>query len=166
MLERPVGTGGAMSKIYDAMMRAQRERDETDDERTLRDRLRRWVHRRRSAELRETRPACEPLVEVRTSTPDDTPGALREEIASLQVAVDALDDRFSAEVVEREAKLLEEIRRGMRGLETEISSRFATATLEMKLRTSEVPRSRWGSSPCSPGSWSASCQGADRSIDL
>jgi hypothetical protein len=117
-----------MSKIYDAMMRAQRERYETDDERTLRDRLRRWVHRRRSAELRETRPACEPLVEVRTSTPDDTSGA----IASLQVAVDALDDRFSAEVVEREAKLLEEIRRGMRGLETAISSRFTAATLEMK----------------------------------
>ena len=121
-----------MSKVYDAMVRAQRERDDTDDERTLRDRLRRWVHRRRSAELREIRPACEPLVEVRTSTPDDTSVALREKIASLQVAVDALDDRFSAEVVEREAKLLEEIRRGMRGLETEISSRFAAATLEMK----------------------------------
>ena len=132
MLERPVGTGGAMSKIYDAMMRAQPERDETDDERTLRDRLRRWVHRRRSAELRETRPAREPLVELRTSAPDDTSVELRGEIASLQVAVDALDNRISAEVVEREAKLLEEIRRAMRRLETELSDRFAAATLEMK----------------------------------
>ncbi len=46
--------------------------------------------------------------------------------------VDALDDRISAEAVEREEKLLEEIRRGMRGLETELSERFAAATLGMK----------------------------------
>jgi CHASE3 domain sensor protein len=121
-----------MSKVYHAMMRAQRERDQTHDEPTLRDRLRGWIHRRRSAEVLETRPACEPLVELQASAPDDTAAALTGEIASLQVAVDALDDRISAEVVEREAKLLEEIRRGMRGLETELSDRFAAATLEMK----------------------------------
>ena len=63
---------------------------------------------------------------------DETPSALGEQLASLQVAVDALDDRISAEVVEREAKLMEEIRRGMRSLETELSNRFAAATLEMQ----------------------------------
>ncbi len=85
-----------------------------------------------SASLRRAAgdPAC--LRAPRGGPNVDTSGALREEIASLQVAVDALDDRFSAEVVEREAKLLEEIRRGMRGLETELSDRFAAATLEMK----------------------------------
>ena len=121
-----------MGEIYDALMRARRKHDETDDERSLHDRLRGWIHRRRSARAPETRPAREPLVELPAWPPDDPSAVFREEIASLQVAVDALDDRISAEVVEREAKLLEEIRRGMRGLATEISGRFAAATLEMK----------------------------------
>jgi len=123
-----------MSKVYDAMMRAQRERDATDDERSLRDRLRRWIPRRRTAERSEP-PApvgAAPAIAPISVSMDETPSVLGEQLASLQVAVDALDDRISAEVVEREAKLMEEIRRGMRSLETELSDRFAAATLEMK----------------------------------
>jgi len=123
-----------MSKVYDAMMRAQRERDATDDERSLRDRLRRWIPRRRTAERSEP-PApvgAAPAIAPISVSMDETPSALGEQLASLQVAVDALDDRISAEVVEREAKLMEEIRRGMRSLETELSNRFAAATLEMQ----------------------------------
>jgi hypothetical protein len=123
-----------MSKVYDAMMRAQRERDETDDERSLRDRLWRWIPRRRTAERSEPpAPAgAAPTIAPISVSMDETPSALGEQLASLQVAVDALDDRISAEVVEREAKLMEEIRRGMRSLETELSDRLAAATLEMK----------------------------------
>ena len=121
-----------MSKVYDALMRAHRRREETQDEPALPDRLRRWIQRHRSTEAPETRPAREPLMKLWTSPPDDTSVALREEFASLQVAVDALGDRILAEVVEHEAKQLEEIRRGMRGLETELSDRFVAATLEMK----------------------------------
>jgi hypothetical protein len=114
-----------MSKVYDAMMRAQRERDETDDERSLRDRLWRWIPRRRTAERSEPpAPAgAAPTIAPISVSMDETPSALGEQLASLQVAVDALDDRISAEVVEREAKLMEEIRRGMRSLETELSDR-------------------------------------------
>ncbi len=123
-----------MSKVYDAMMRAQRERDATDDERSLRDRLWRWIPRRRTAERSEPpAPAgAAPTIAPISVSMDETPSALGEQLASLQVAVDALDDRISAEVVEREAKLMEEIRRGMRSLETELSDRLAAATLEMK----------------------------------
>jgi hypothetical protein len=123
-----------MSKVYDAMMRAQRQRDATDDERSLRDRLRRWIPRRRTTEVSETSPAgrAAPAVEPAPWPRDAAPSALGDQLASLQVAVDALDDRISAEVIEREAKLMEEIRRGMRGLETELSDRFVAATLEMK----------------------------------
>jgi hypothetical protein len=123
-----------MSKVYDAMMRAQRERDATDDERSLRDRLRRWIPRRRSAETSSATPPAPapPAFEAERSRPDASATALGEQLASLQVAVDALDDRISAEVVEREAKLMEEIRRGMRGLETELSDRLAAATIELK----------------------------------
>ena len=66
------------------------------------------------------------------TTAEDVPQALAEKLASLEVAVDSLGDRISAEVVEREAKLLEEIRRGMRGLEIELSERFVAAALETK----------------------------------
>jgi hypothetical protein len=120
-----------MSKTFDAMMRAQRERDATATERSLRDRLRGWIPRRRSAMMPVVRPAREPVVEPFESTPGDTPAPFDEKLASLQVAVDALDDRFSAEVVEREAKLLEEIRRGMSGLENALADRFAATAAEM-----------------------------------
>jgi hypothetical protein len=56
---------------------------------------------------------------------------LAEHVASLEVSVDALDDRLSREVVEREAKLLEEMRRDLRSIETEISERFASAVAAM-----------------------------------
>lgn len=119
-----------MSKVYDAMMRAQRERDDSVDEVSLHDRLRRWLIRGRA--LLAQRRAPEPFPEPLASLHDDRDALVEEEIASLRVAVHALDDRLSAEVVEREAKLLEEIRRGMRALENELSERFAAATLEMK----------------------------------
>lgn len=124
-----------MSKVYDAVMRAQRERDSTyraGD--SLRDRLHGWIPRHRSAEPTETRPlraeAPEEFDLRSTSSPDDASTVLAEEFASLQVAVDALDDRLSAEVVEREAKLLAEIRLGMRGLETELVHRMAALAHE------------------------------------
>lgn len=123
-----------MSRIYDAMLRAQRQRDETADEASLHDRVRSWLLRGRGRILR-ARQVRAALPEVRTPQSDEGPRALEEELASLGVAVRALDDRLSAEVVERETKLLEEIRRGMRGLETELSDRFAAAVLEMQ-RTS------------------------------
>jgi hypothetical protein len=120
-----------MSRIYDAMLRAQRQRDETADEESLHDRVRSWLLRGRGR-IRRARQVRASLPELRTPEPDEKPRALEEELASLHVAVHALDDRLSAEVVERETKLLEEIRRGMRGLETELSDRFAAAVLEMQ----------------------------------
>jgi len=124
-----------MSKVYDAVMRAQRQRDSTYREGgSLRDRLHAWNHRHRFAEATEIRqPPAEAREELdlrSTSSFDDASTVLAEEFASLQVAVDALDDRLSAEVVEREAKLLAEIRVGMRGLETELLHRTAALAHE------------------------------------
>jgi hypothetical protein len=121
-----------MSKVYNAMMRAQQPGDGFEKVPTLRERLRRWISR----SLAPTKalppaigsPPLEPPIEMRETLSRD----LEERFASLQLSVDALDDRLSAEVVEREAKLLEEIRSGMRGLETELSDRFVAAVLEMK----------------------------------
>jgi hypothetical protein len=56
---------------------------------------------------------------------------LTEHVASLEITVDALDDRLSREVVEREAKILEERRRDLRSIENEISERFASAVAAM-----------------------------------
>lgn len=122
-----------MSKVYDALMRAQRLSGASEETRSLRDRLRRWIHPGAPATpispiapgTRASLPSLAPVLESRASD-------LGQQLASLQVAVDALDDRLSAEVVEREAKLLEELRRGMRGLEGELSDRFAAAALEMR----------------------------------
>jgi len=123
-----------MSKVYDALMRAQRQRAAGGEEPTLRDRLRRWlpgggpgVGLEPASQALPAAPPARSALPVRPRASD-----LEEKIASLQVSVDALDDRLSAEVVEREAKLLEELRRGMRGLESELSDRFAAAALEMK----------------------------------
>jgi hypothetical protein len=118
-----------MSKVYDALMRSQRLRGESDEQRPLRDRLRSWLPRSPSARARA---AAEPPPLPRLPGGVAPTRELEEKLASLQVSVDALDDRLSAEVVEREAKLLEELRRGMRGLENELSDRFAAATLELK----------------------------------
>lgn len=124
-----------MSKVYDAMMREQRRRDEVRDpirhEHSLPHRLRGWMNRLRPIGGPELPPGRDPLLEPSTGKADTTL-SVYEELASLRVAVDALDDRLSAEVVEREAKLLEEIRRGLRGLETELSACFAAAALDMK----------------------------------
>jgi len=65
---------------------------------------------------------------------------LAEHVASLEVTVDALDDRLSNEVVEREAKLLEEMRRDLRSIESEISERFASAVAAMARDASRARR--------------------------
>ncbi len=124
-----------MSKVYEAVMRAQRERDSHQAEAGgLRERLLGWIPRRRSAEVPEPLPV---VTEVdidleQLSSRVDASVALQEKLSSLQVTVDALDDRFSAEIVEREAKLLEAIGRGIRGLETELLLRMSTMALEVK----------------------------------
>ena len=124
-----------MSKVYDAVMRAQRLRGAGDELRSLRDRLRRWIPRTPDAPTQPQPADGSTRLPEATELHEQEPRDLEGRIASLQVAVDSLDDRLSAEVVEREAKLLEELRRGMRGLETELSDRFAAATLEMKRTT-------------------------------
>jgi hypothetical protein len=119
-----------LSKVYDAITRAQRKRDAAyGDGGSLRDRLPKPIPKPRSAGAAEIRPlpaeAWEELDLQSTASPGGASTALVEEFASLQVAVDALDDRLSAEVVEREAKLLAEIRVGMRGLEISLQRRMA-----------------------------------------
>lgn len=123
-----------MSKVYDALIRAQQMRGAGEPQPSLRDRLRRWIPGASPyARGEPTRPALPAPPPARSVLPVGPSAAdLEERIASLQVSVDALDDRLSAEVVEREAKLLEELRRGMRGLESELSDRFAAAALEMR----------------------------------
>lgn len=124
-----------MSKVYEAVMRAQRERDSHQVEAGgLRERLLGWIPGRRSAEVTEPLPVvAEVNIDLeQLSSRVDASVALQEKLSSLQVTVDALDDRISAEIVEREAKLLEAIGRGIRGLETELLHRMATTALEVK----------------------------------
>jgi hypothetical protein len=126
-----------MSKVYDSVMRAQRERDSSlmeDAANGLRDRLRGWMPRRRTVEQTVPRPEVEQVeLDLETlSAQDDISELLQEKLASIQVAVDVMDTRISAEIVEREAKILEEIGRGMRGIEAELLHRMAATTIEMK----------------------------------
>jgi hypothetical protein len=120
-----------MGEIHRALMRAQRERGLADGKGTLRTRMRAWMPMGRTMSIE---PRADPAPRAETPTPatSNPTQELREEIASLQLSVDALDDRVSAEMVERETKLLEEIRRGMRGLENELSRRFVAAALEIR----------------------------------
>ncbi len=124
-----------MSKVYDSVMRAQRERDSNvADSGGLRDRLRGWIPRRRPPEPSAPRPVV-PQIEIDLETiasAADISAAFQEKLASIQVAVDVLDTRISAEIVEREAKILEEIGRGMRGIEAELLHRMATTATELK----------------------------------
>jgi hypothetical protein len=127
-----------MSKVYDSVVRAQRERDSNYAQSGgLRDRLRGWLPRRRSA-ASAAYTAPPPVVEQveidldAMSSPDELAAALQEKLASIQVAVDVMDTRISAEIVEREAKILEEIGRGMRGIEAELLHRIAAMENEMK----------------------------------
>jgi len=130
-----------MSKVFDAISRAQRERDAKYGRRDsnndghgpddgargwLRHRLLDWLPARRPAAVIEPRPVLPPLeIDLdATSSGDELSAILEERFASLQVAVDALDDRISSEIVEREAKFLEEIGHGMRGLEIELLHRL------------------------------------------
>jgi hypothetical protein len=124
-----------MSKVYDALMRAQRLGGAGGETRSLRDRLRRWLPgaEPQPAESPQAGPGPPTVAPALPAKAEGSPTReLEEKLASLQVSVHALEDRLSAEVVEREAKLLEELRRGMRGLETELSDRFTAATLELK----------------------------------
>lgn len=124
-----------MSKVYDSVMRAQRERDSNVAENGgLRDRLRSWIPRRRPPEQSAPRPVV-PQIEIdleTISSAADISAAFQEKLASIQVAVDVLDTRISAEIVEREAKILEEIGRGMRGIEAELLHRMAATATELK----------------------------------
>jgi hypothetical protein len=124
-----------MSKVYEAVMRAQRERDSNLAESGgLRDRLLGWIPGRRAAEVSEPRPVV-PQIDIdldQLSSRVDASVALQEKLSSLQVTVDALDNRISSEIVEREAKLLEAISRGINGLETELLERLATTGRELK----------------------------------
>jgi len=54
------------------------------------------------------------------------------DLRSLRGALERLDDRLSHEMSEREGKLLEELRRGMLQLETELSERFAASVVETR----------------------------------
>jgi hypothetical protein len=65
---------------------------------------------------------------------------LTEHVASLEITVDALDDRLSREIVEREAKILEEMRRDLHSIESEISERFASAVAAMARDTRRAGR--------------------------
>lgn len=124
-----------MSKVYDSVMRAQRERDSRyAGGGGLRDRLRGWIPRRRPAEQTAPAPVVA-QVEIdleAMSSPDELSTALQEKLASIELAVDVMDTRISAEIVEREAKILEEIGRGMRGIEAELLHRMAGTASEMK----------------------------------
>jgi len=91
-----------------------------------------WVER-----LRNRLALPSPPPPAAAPTPPSTPPGWRvlpsgidAEIVGLRDAVDRLDARLSHELVERDAKLLEELRRGMLGLETELSERFAASVLE------------------------------------
>jgi hypothetical protein len=121
-----------MSEIYRALMRASRDKGLPNDDGSLRDRIMAWMPKSR-APKRESRPAPMPVAVKPTPPADDVAVELRQEIASLQVSVDALDDRLSAEVVEREAKLLEAIDHGMRVLKHDLSDRIAASVLETRL---------------------------------
>jgi hypothetical protein len=126
-----------MSKVYDSVMRAQRERDSglvQSESGGLRDRLRSWLPRRRVPEPSAPIPEVAKVeIDLETmSSPEDFAAELQEKFASIQVAVDVLDTRISAEIVEREAKILEEIGRGMRGIETELLHRMATTATELR----------------------------------
>lgn len=124
-----------MSKVYEAVMRAQRERDsKLSQGGGLRDRLLGWIPGRRAAEVATPRPVVEQanLDLDQLSSQVDASVSLHERISSIQVTVDSLDDRISAEIVEREAKMLEAIGHGIRGLETELLLRMAATTRETK----------------------------------
>jgi hypothetical protein len=124
-----------VSKVYDSVMRAQRERNSNLAESGgLRDRLRGWLPRRRAAVQTAPPPRVE-HVEIdlgAMSSPDELSETLQAKLASIQVAVDVMDTRISAEIVEREAKILEEIGRGMRGIEAELLHRMAAIETEIK----------------------------------
>lgn len=124
-----------MSKVYDSVMRAQRERNSNLAESGgLRDRLRGWFPRRRAAAQTAPPPVVE-QIEIdlgAMSSPDELSATLEAKLASIQVAVDVMDTRISAEIVEREAKILEEIGRGMRGIEAELLHRMAAIETEIK----------------------------------
>jgi hypothetical protein len=113
-----------MSRIYDALKKAEAERDVS-----ITSKLWRMVPRLMAARpVNEPSPALPALLEPREPEVD---------LRALRSAVDRLDDRLSHEMTEREGKLLEELRRGMLRLETELSERFAASVLETRrtLRT-------------------------------
>jgi len=124
-----------VSRVFDAVMRLQRERDANHGEGVgLRDRLLEWIPGRRSPEVIEPQPIVEePNIDLeQLSSRVDASVALQERLSSIEVTVDALDDRITAEIVEREAKMLEAIGRGIRGLETELLIRITSTARETK----------------------------------
>jgi len=101
-----------------------------------------WVERlrRRIAPAPAEPPATTPPARAPRSWPA-LPTGLDAEIVALRDAVDRLDARLSHELAERDGKLVGELRRGMLGLETELSERFAASVLENRRA---LRRAFWG----------------------
>lgn len=103
-----------MSRIYDV------KKAETDREASIAEKI--W---RRVPRVMAARRSPEPPPPLLLP-----PHALDVDLRSLRSAVDRLDERLSHEMIEREGKLIAELRRGMLRLETELSERFAASVLE------------------------------------
>jgi len=111
-----------MSRIYDALKKAEADRDVSITSKLWR-MVPRLMAARPSTAVAAPRPSLPPALPTRDPDVD---------LRALRSALDRLDDRLSHEMTEREGKLLEELRRGMLRLETELSERFADSVLETR----------------------------------